>query len=110
MFQVPGQGSYGKGVCNSSKAIKQGWGEPRECGQTPCSMHPVNLQHFLPGPNPKLTHVKAAKRKGWQQVAPILFLNLDPIAYLTGHSNKALVIIDRQKVAALIDLGLRFQA
>ena len=49
--------------------------------------------------------MKAAKRKGWQQVAPILFLNLDPIAHLIGCSNEAPVIIDRQEVAALIDLG-----
>ena len=44
-------------------------------------------------------------RKGWQQVTPIPFLNLDPIAHLIWHSNKASVIIDGQEVAALIDLG-----
>ena len=49
--------------------------------------------------------MKATKRKGWQQVAPIPFLNMDPIASLTGHSNEAPVIIDRQEVAALIDSG-----
>ena len=105
MFQVPGLGSYGKGVCNSSKAVKQEWGEPRECSQALCSKHPVNLQHSLPDPNPKLTHTKAAKRKGWQQVTSIPFLNPDPIACLIGHSNEALVIIDGQEVAALIDSG-----
>ena len=36
---------------------------------------------------------------------PIPFLNLDPIAHVIGHSNEAPVIIDRQEVAALIDLG-----
>ena len=68
-------------------------GEPRECSQTPHSTHPVNLQHSLSDSDPKLTHMKAAKRKGQQQVAPIPFLNLDPIACLIGHSNKAPVII-----------------
>ena len=49
--------------------------------------------------------MKAAKRKGWQQVAPIPFLNLDPIACLIRHSNEAPVIIDGQEVTALIDSG-----
>ena len=49
--------------------------------------------------------MKAVKRKGWQQVTPIPFLNPDPIAPLIGHSNEAPVIIDGQEVAALIDLG-----
>ena len=64
-----------------------------------------NLQHSLPDPNPQPTHMKAAKRKGWQQVAPKPFLNPDPTACLVGCSNKAPVIIDGQEVAALIDLG-----
>ena len=71
----------------------------------PHRMHPVNSQHSLPDPDPTLTHMKAAKRKGWQQVSPIPFLNLDPIAHIIGHSNKAPVLIDRQEDAALIDLG-----
>ena len=49
--------------------------------------------------------MKAAKRKGRQQVAQIPFLNWDPIAHLIGCSNEAPVIIDGQEVAALIDLG-----
>ena len=65
----------------------------------------INLQHSLPEPNPKLTHMKAAKRKGWQQVSPIPFLNLDPIAHLIGCSNEAPVIIDGQEVTAIIYLG-----
>ena len=68
-------------------------------------MHPVNLQHSLPDPNPQLTHMKAATRKGWRQVVPVPFLNADPIACLIGHSNEAPVIIDGQEVAALIDSG-----
>ena len=51
--------------------------------------------------------MKAAKRKGWQQVTPLPFLNLDPIAHLIGCSNEAPVIIDGQEVAALIDLGVQ---
>ena len=60
------------------------------------------MQHSLLDPDPKLTHMKTAKRKGWQQVA---ILNSDPIACLVGCSNEAPVIIEGQEVAALIDLG-----
>ena len=49
--------------------------------------------------------MKAARRKGWQQVVPIPFLNPDPIAHLVGCSNEAPVIIDGQEVTVLIDLG-----
>ena len=68
-------------------------------------MQSINSQHSLPDPNPKPTHMKAAKRKGWQQVTPIPFLNPDPIAHLIGCSNEAPVIIDGQEVTALIDVG-----
>ena len=68
-------------------------------------MQSVNSQHSLADPDLQLTHMKAAKRKGWQQVAPIPFLNLDPIACLIGHSNEAPVIIDGHEVTALIDSG-----
>ena len=85
-------------------------GEPRECSQTPHIMQSINLQHSLPYPNPKPTHMKAAERKGQQQVAPIPFLNPDPIACLIGHSNEAPVIIDGQEVTALIDLGAQISS
>ena len=49
--------------------------------------------------------MKGARRKGWQPVAPIPFLNPDPIAHLVGHSDETLVVIDGQEVTALIDLG-----
>ena len=71
-------------------------------------MQSINLQHSLPDPHPKLTNTKAAKSKGWQQVAPIPFLNPDPIACLIGHSNEAPVIIDGQEVTALIDSAAQF--
>ena len=68
-------------------------------------MQSINLQHSLPDPDPKPTHMKVAKRKGWQHFSPIPFLNPDPIACLIGCSNEAPVIIDGQEVTALIDLG-----
>ena len=37
MLQIPGLGSHGKGVHHSSQNIKPGWGDPRECIQTPSS-------------------------------------------------------------------------
>ena len=49
--------------------------------------------------------MKAARRKGQQQVTPIPFLNPDPIAHPLGCSNEAPVVIDRQEVTTLIDLG-----
>ena len=70
-----------------------------------CITQSINSQHSLPDPYPKLAHMKAARRKEWQQVTPIPFLNPDPIACLVGHSNEAPVVIDRQEVTALIDLG-----
>ena len=44
---------------------------------------------------------------GWdcQKVPQSLSLNPDPIACLEGHSNEAPVILDRQRMTALIDLG-----
>ena len=68
-------------------------------------MQSINLQHSLPDPDPKLTHMKAAKRKGQQQVAAIPFLNPDPVAHLIGQTNEAPLIIDRQEGTALIDWG-----
>ena len=100
----------------------QGWGHmARECatqskqlnrdgGTEGIQSNP--LQHtsgkfatFPPDPDPQLTQMKAAKRKGQHQVAPIPFLNPDPIACLKGCSNEVPVIIDGQEVAALIDSG-----
>ena len=49
--------------------------------------------------------MKAAKKRGKPEVAPTLFLNPDPIALLVGCSNEVPVVIDRQEVTALIDLG-----
>ena len=49
--------------------------------------------------------MKAAKKKGQQEVTPAPFLNPDPVVHLVGHSNKAPVVVDGQEVASLIDLG-----
>ena len=49
--------------------------------------------------------MKAAQWTGWPEVAPVPFLNSDPMAHLVGHSNEAPVIVDRQRTTALIDLG-----
>ena len=90
-------------MCFSCQDIKQGWGDPRECGQTPCQQQPINLQHSLPDPKPKPTLVKAAKKRGQQEVAPAPFLNTNPIVQLVGCSNKVPVVIDGHEVIALID-------
>ena len=50
-LQMPGLGSHGKGVCHSSQNVKPGWGDLRECGQTPLQQQSVSLQHSLFGPN-----------------------------------------------------------
>ena len=49
--------------------------------------------------------MKAAQRIGWPEVVLVPSLNCDPIAHLVGHSNEAPVIVDRQRMTTLIDLG-----
>ena len=49
--------------------------------------------------------MRAAKKKGQQEVTPAPFLNPDPIVHLVGHSNKAPVVVDGHEATALIDLG-----
>ena len=49
-----------------------------------------------------------AQKTGPQKATPTVpFLNPEPIAYLVGWSNEAPIIVDRQKVITLIDLGHR---
>ena len=72
---------------------------------TPLPATVNKLATFPPDPKPKWTLMKAARRKGQQQVAPVPFLNPDPIACLVGCFNEAPVIIDGQEVTALIDSG-----
>ena len=71
----------------------------------PHQQQSINSQLSLPDPEPKLTLMKAAEKKGQQEVVPAPFLNPYPIAHLVGHSNKAPIVADRQEVTALIDLG-----
>ena len=40
---------------------------------------------------------------GWPEVAPVPFLNPDPIAHLVGCSNEAPLIVDGQRMTTLID-------
>ena len=49
--------------------------------------------------------MRAAQRMGQQEATPAPFLNPDPIACLVGHSNEAPLIMDGQRVTALIDSG-----
>ena len=65
----------------------------------------VGSQDSLPDPKPKPTMLKVAQKKGQPKVAPVSFLNPDPIVHLVECSNKAPVIVDRQGTTALIDLG-----
>ena len=102
---MPGLGPYGQGVCNSCSTVKQGRGDPRECGQTPLQQSAVNTKHSLCDPEPKLTQEKAVKQKGRKGIAPIPFLNPDPVAHLVGCANEASVVVDGREVTALVDLG-----
>ena len=49
--------------------------------------------------------MKAMNKKGRREIAPILFLNPDPVACLVGHGNEVPVVVDGREVTALIDLG-----
>ena len=44
---------------------------------------------------------------GQQEAAPVPFLTSDPIACLVGHSNEAPVILDGERMTALIDSGVQ---
>ena len=80
-------------------------GGPEGMQSNPLQQQSVSSQHSLSGPEPKPTQVKAGNRKGQKGIAPILFLNPDPVVHLVGCANEALVVIDGCKVTALIDLG-----
>ena len=105
MLQVSGLGPYGLRVCNTCNAVKQERGDLRECGQTPLKLCTVNSKQSLCSPEPKLTQDEAARKRGWKEIAPILFLNPDQVAQLVGHANEAPVVMDGCEVAALVDLG-----
>ena len=71
----------------------------------PLQQSAVSSKHSLCDPKPTLTQEKAVNQKGWKGIAPIPFLNLDPIARLVGCTNEAPVVIDGREVTALVDLG-----
>ena len=102
---MSGLGPHGQGVCDSSCTIKQGRGDPRECSQTPLQQPTVSFKHSLCDPKLKLTQDKAVNKRGQKGIAPILFLNPDPVVQLVGHANEAPVVVDGHEVAALVDLG-----
>ena len=54
--------------------------------------------------------MKTAQRMGQQEAALVPFLNTDPIAHLVGHSNEAPVIVDGQRLTALIDSGAQISS
>ena len=105
MHQVPGLGPHGQGACNSGSTVKQGRGDLRECSQTPLQQSAVSSKCSLCDPKPKPTQEKAVNQKGWKGIAPIPFLNPDPVAQLVGCANEAPVVVDGCEVAALVDLG-----
>ena len=63
-------------------------------------------QHSLPKPRPRPMRMRAAQRMGWQEADPrSLFLTLISIAHLVGCSNEASMIVDGQRMTAVIDSG-----
>ena len=105
MLQVSGLGPYGQRVHNSCNTVKQGREDPRKCSLTPLKSCTVGSKHSLCNPEPKPTQDKAVKQRGQKGIAPIPFLNPNPVAQLVGCANKATVVVDGCKVAALMDSG-----
>ena len=71
----------------------------------PLQQTTVSSKHSLCDPKPKPTQVKVVNRTGRKGIAPILFLNSDPIVQLVGCANKVPVVMDGHEVTALVDLG-----
>ena len=71
----------------------------------PLKLCTVNSKHFLCNPKPKPTQGRAVKKRGQKEIAPIPFLNPNPVAQLVGCANEAPVVVDGCEVAALVDLG-----
>ena len=107
VLQMPRLGPYGSGMCHPSQDFKTCLGELRECRPTPhqhqLQQPTVGPQHSLPDPKPKLAILKATQKKGWPEVAPLPFLNPDPVTHLVGHSNEAPMIVDGQEMTTPID-------
>ena len=95
--------------CPTQHCFKSGQRELGECGSPPpATVAPANSRPlpFLPQPRQRPASMKAAWWTGLWEVAPVVpFLNPDQTAHLVGWSNEAPVIVDGQKVTALIDSG-----
>ena len=66
----------------------------------------VGPSHSHPNPRQRPASMNAAQWTGPQEAAPVIpFGNPNPIAYLVGQYNEALVIVDGERVTTLIDLG-----
>ena len=62
--------------------------------------------HSHPNPGQRPVSMKAAKWTVWRETAPVIpFQNPDPVACLVGWSNETPVIVDGQRVTALINSG-----
>ena len=61
--------------------------------------------HSLLNPGPRLTSIRADSKDRTAGNCQVLFLNLDPITHLKGHSNEASVILDGQRATTLIASG-----
>ena len=80
-------------------------GGPKGMWSNPLQQPTVSSKHSLCDPKPKLTQNKAVHKEGWRGIAPIPFLNPDPVARLVGCANEAPVVIDGHEVAALVHSG-----
>ena len=76
------------------------WPNPHQWQQQQPTLGP---QHSLHDPGPRPMSMRVAQRTGQQEAAPVPFPNPDPIAHLVGCSNEALVIVDGQRMTALIN-------
>ena len=72
---------------------------------TPLQQTTVSSKHSLCDPKPKPTQDKAVNKKGWKGIAPIPFLNPNPVVQLVGHANEVPVVMDGCEVTALVDFG-----
>ena len=97
LLQLPRLGPHGSGMCHPGETLNQSrgnWENVVHPHQHQPQQTTVGSQHSLPDPKPKPTILKVAQKKGWPEVTPVPFLNLDPTAQLVGCSNKAPVIVD----------------
>ena len=107
-FRCQGWGHMVWECATPAKTLNQSrgnWGNAAHPHQHQPQQPKVGSQHSLPGPKPKPAILKAAKKKGWLEVAPVPFLNPDPITHLVGCSNGVPVIVNGQEATTLIDSG-----